>query len=580
MTHAATQTPSELDAALHRYERLGRPSLPLRGYRCDRLPGRARRGLYRAADGAPVFEPDGHILSWEPSGDRSHIAVQCAAAADEEAVLVIVDAATGDVTEFEDVRCRYDPMLWDTASSRLSTVAAGSLVDVDVDSMTVVAVEDLPDGRWRLFPGGRDGLLTHSRPGRPTAIVDRATRTRIGQALAVTAIVDCGGQAVYGDGRGLYAIDPNTGRRLWAWSDPDVTPTGVAVSDDRLVVSGVRYGRSVVLEIVDGVVVDDIDPETTLGPVTVSALGRADGAAVPVDATAGVTVLVESFTVPPTQMSLDDLRNGERLASSAAVRRLTVRADDGADLSVVVAEPEAEGPRPMILTCYGGFGVCALPEFEPTAAAWIESGGSYAVAQVRGGGEYGPAWRAAGYGAVKRRGVDDLMCIARGLVAAGVTTPELLVLAGASHGGVLAASCAFGAPDVCAGVVATAAPLDLTRLDEHPLGHRWAAEFGADGTAEGDARLTSLSPLHRAARLTDTDVDTVPAFLGVVLGQDSRVSGDATRRTVEAVHASGARAELAEYDDAGHGGNHLDALHAMGVDLLAFAAEATNGSTS
>lgn len=567
-------TRSELDAALHRYEQLGRTTLPSHGYRCGRLPGRTRRGLYRVADGAPVFEPDGHILSWAPADDRSHIAVQVAVAADEDAVLVIVDAVSGAVAEFDDLRCRYDPMLWDPTSSRLSMVASGRLVDVDVDSMAVVGVDDLPEGRWRLFPGGPDGLLTHSRSGLPTRIVDRATRNQIAQAPAVTTIVDCGGQAVYGDGRGLHAIEPTSGRSLWTWSDPDITPTTTAVSGDRLLVAGVRCGRSAVLEIVDGVVVDDVDLEAVLGPVTVSALAAADA-----DATGGrFAMLVESFTVPPIQLSLADVRGGDAGASSESVRRLTIPADDGVDLSVVVAVPDVDGPRPMILTCYGGFGVCALPEFEPTAAAWVENGGSYAVAQVRGGGEYGAAWRAAGYGAAKQRGVDDLVCIARGLVTAGLTTPDRLVLAGASHGGVLAASGAFGAPESCAGVVATAAPLDLTRLDEHPLGHRWAAEFGADRTLEGDERLVSLSPLHRAARLAGAE--NIPVLLGIVLGEDTRVSGDATRRTVDVLRDIGARAELVEYQGAGHGGNHVDVLHAMGARLLAFAAETTSGRVS
>ncbi|WOC13552.1 prolyl oligopeptidase family serine peptidase [Gordonia sp. MP11Mi] len=565
MTWTRARSTTGLAAALHRWERVGRRSLPIDGFELVRLPGQARRGLYLAANHVPVLEPDGHILAWSAAPDRSSIAVQLAASADEDAALVIVDVASGTTIEFGDVRCRYDPMLWDRTSSRLSVVAEGSLVDVDVPGERVAGVDVLPVGRWRLFPGGEDGLLAHSRPGRPTTILDRSTKTEIAQARAVTTIVDCDGAAVYGDGRGLHAIAPASGRRLWDWCDPDITPTGIAVSGDRLLVAGVRAGRGVLAEVVSGVQIDEIDPEDSLGPVTVSAVAAAHD---------GFVVLVESFTRPPTPIRLDDVRGGRRPASPTSTRWLTVPADDGTDLSVAVAAPAGDDrPRPMILTCYGGFGQCALPEFEPTAAAWVESGRSYAVAQVRGGGERGAAWRAAGYGPRKRRGVDDLTCVARGLVESGLTTPDLLVLAGASHGGVLAASSAFGAPDTCAAVVATAAPLDLTRLDEHPLGHRWADEFGADGTVAGDARLASLSPLHRAGRLARAD--NVPAFLGIVLGEDTRVAADATRRVVDTLRDVGGDAELWRRDDAGHGGNHLDALHAMGARLLAFAADTT-----
>ncbi|MGI0520627.1 prolyl oligopeptidase family serine peptidase, partial [Microbacterium maritypicum] len=127
--------------------------------------------------------------------------------------------------------------------------------------------------------------------------------------------------------------------------------------------------------------------------------------------------------------------------------------------------------------------------------------------------------------------------VARGLIAAGITRPDLLVLAGASLGGVIAAGCAIEHPELCAGFVTTAAPLDLLALDDHPLGARWRAEFGDDGTPGSRARLRTLSPLAQAEALP---VGTpIPSYLGVVLGEDTRVLARDTHRMVEALQQAG-----------------------------------------
>lgn len=633
----APETVPALDAALTEWEHHGRPGLPDRGFALSRLPGRGRRGIYRVGDASsggdpvPVFEPEGHILRMAPSPDGRRIAVQLAERADEDAALVLVDTATGDVRTYTEVRCRYDPVLWSEDSSRVELVAGGTrrFVELDAESGEVRTSAAPPDVRLRLFPGGERGLLAESRPGAPTVLTDRATGAVLGTFPAVVRVLGAGGGALVDTGRRITALDVHDGAERWSWEDASLRGTSVAALGGGalrdVLVSGVRAGRSVLVRIREGEAVDD-------RPVT---YGGEPAVATEVGADAGLFhALIEGPVLPPRVVAADELlpraarreqgaflpegraappprsraadehpredRRAEHrtlggsgratrpaTATQGAPRppspwartaRLDLPADDGADVPVVVTSPvDAAGPTPLILTCYGGFGVPSLAAFEPTVPAWVGHGGRYAIAQIRGGGEHGAAWREAGRGAAKARGIDDLAAVARGLVAAGLTRPELLVLAGASHGGVVAASCALGSPGLCAGVVSTAAPLDLLNLAAHPLGRHWIGEFGGPDGAERDDRLRRISPLHRAKSLP-TGATGLPRFLGIVLDEDSRVAADDTAAVVDALRRVGGDAALWRAPRTGHGGNHLDSLHLLGATVLSFAATATRSA--
>jgi dipeptidyl aminopeptidase/acylaminoacyl peptidase len=560
-----------IDTALAKWERHGRPGLPENGFALSRPPGRRRQGIYRVDTGSPVIEPEGHILRMAPSPDGSTVCVQIAERADEDAALGLVDTATGALRLYPRFRCRYDPMLWEDDSSGVELVAgrSHSLVRLDARTGRTTASAVAPDTRLRLFPGGRRGLLAESRPGRPSRLVDRDTGAELAEFTAIVRVLTAGDDVVVDDGARLQCLDPGNGARKWCWEDPDLRVTSFAVLGQDVVAVGVRAGRSVIVRLVRGSVA--VRREVTY---------RGDPAvATGVSADAGrFHALVEGPVLPPrvvpAEELLSDRRAPVRRQTPARTERHVLTAEDGAGVPVVVTSPTgAEGPAPLILTCYGGFGVPSLPVFEPTVPAWVEHGGRYAIAQVRGGGEHGPAWRQAGRGLAKGRGIDDLTAVARGLVEAGLTRPDLLVLAGASHGGVLATSCALGTPDLCAGVVSTAAPLDLLNLAAHPLGQRWAGEFGASDTPEGIEHLRRISPLHRARALASGTVP--PRFLGIVLAEDSRVAADDTLAVAEALSRAGGSATVWRAPGTGHGGNHLDSLHRLGATVLSFAATAT-----
>ncbi len=558
-----------LEHALTRHEHHGRPSLPVEGFTLSRADGRPRRGIHRI-DGTAVIEPEGHLHRIFPSPDRRLIAVEWAPSADENAVLGIVDVAAGTLRLHDEIRLRYDNVLWAAHSRSLDVIASrdGMMVTLNVETGLSQSSPHSSEARLRLFSGGSTGLCACSSPLRGTTLVDRATGTALGRWPALRRAEPLDDAVVVWHSAGIDAVEGD-GTTLWRWRDPLAQITDVAVQGERVIVLAVAEGRSVLIDLVDGVEEQRIPAVAGADDVrTATMIGVDDGV---------LRLGVEGPLSPP---QIVERAPGSTAVAPGAGERIgtTVRHDfpagDGAVVSVhVTSPPGASGPVPVILTCYGGFGVAHLPLFEPTIPAWVGFGGAYASAQLRGGGERGEAWRASGHGEHKARTVADLAVAARGLIDAGITRPDLLVLAGASLGGVVAAACAVAHPDLFAGFVTTAAPLDLLALDEHPLGSRWRAEFGDDGTPESHARLRALSPLALAEKLTTGSA--VPAYLGIALGEDTRVLARDTHRMVDALQRAGGSARLCTAADAGHGTNESAVLHELGIAVLDFAAEIT-----
>ncbi|OBA39587.1 hypothetical protein A5767_03210 [Rhodococcus sp. 852002-51564_SCH6189132-a] len=576
MTSSSFPINDALDAALARWEQYGRPGTPDTGFVLSRLPGRRTRGIYVAGSEQPIFEPDAHILAMSPAPDGRRIALQLAERADEDGVLAVLDTTSGNLRHYNDIHCRYEPMQWTPDARSLAVVARSPqrLVQVDVvhDEVTVEPVAG--DARCRLFSAGIHMLLAESRPASPTRLIRLDNSARLGSFPSITGVfgINDGDVLVYG-GNALHVLDAHSGVERWRWMDPAVRLTAVTVTGDTVHASAVRAGASVLLRLAHGTVIDEWPVNSGGSVASITDLG-ADG---------GRTyVVIEAPAVPPHVVTVDERTRGGGAATVAGdfeTVRHEFAADDGETLTVVVTSPKGlTGPAPTILTCYGGFGVPDLPVFEPTIPAWVESRGRYATAHIRGGGEHGEQWRRAGYGAGKRRGIDDLADAARGLAGADLTNPELLVLAGASHGGTVVASCALDHRGICTGFATTAAPLDLLSLEKHPLGRIWLDEFGDTSSPEGTQELRAISPLHRA-KMIDPE-HRLPRFLGIVLAEDSRVNPDDSYALASVLREAGAEALVWEAPHAGHGSNHLDSLHSMGSVLLSFAAHTTRRTRS
>ena len=162
----------------------------------------------------------------------------------------------------------------------------------------------------------------------------------------------------------------------------------------------------------------------------------------------------------------------------------------------VVASRAGAGPRPALLTGYGGFGIHPDAAYSPTALAWVDAGGVYALASLRGGGEEGEAWHRAGNRDHKQNVFDDFHAAAQALVDTGTTTADQLAILGGSNGGLLVGAALTQRPERYRAVVCSAPLLDMVRYERFSLGRTWNDEYGTadDPDAAGLAALVLPLP--------------------------------------------------------------------------------------
>ena len=238
------------------------------------------------------------------------------------------------------------------------------------------------------------------------------------------------------------------------------------------------------------------------------------------------------------------------------------------------ADVALSGPRPTLLYGYGGFNVPVLADFRAAFAGWLSAGGVLAVANLRGGSEYGAAWHDAGRLEHKQNVFDDFAAVGDHLVAAGVTTHEQLALHGGSNGGLLVAATMLQRPDLAAAVVPAVGVLDMLRFHRFTIGAAWIADYGSPDDPEMFETLLAYSPLHNVE-----DGRAYPATLVLTGDHDDRVvPAHSFKFTAALQRAQGGDAPvLARIEtSAGHGlGKAADVVAAETADLLAFAAEHT-----
>lgn len=259
------------------------------------------------------------------------------------------------------------------------------------------------------------------------------------------------------------------------------------------------------------------------------------------------------------------------------IRRITYESLDGTPVRMYLispaAGPHAPGPRPTLLTAYGGFGASCLPAYSPTILAWVRAGGTYAIANVRGGGEQGTDWHAAGRGPNKPNAFADFIAAATWLIDHRWTTPRQLAIKGASHSGLMVAAALTQRPDLFAAVACSAAVLDMVRYPYFGLGPWWVTEFGDPDQADQFDTLLGYSPYHRVR-----PGSAYPAVLLISPHHDARVDSMHTRKMTAALqHAttSGNPILLRYEEGVGHGPRAASRWSALQADILAFCAAHT-----
>jgi prolyl oligopeptidase len=263
--------------------------------------------------------------------------------------------------------------------------------------------------------------------------------------------------------------------------------------------------------------------------------------------------------------------------SDIDVRQVAYDSLDGTTVRMFVLRRRGvEGPTPTILYGYGGFGISLTPAYAATIQTWLEAGGTYAVANLRGGGEEGEDWHRAGMREHKQRVFDDFHAAADRLIADDVTRPELLAIHGGSNGGLLVGAALTQRPERYRAVVCSAPLLDMVRYEEHGLGRLWTDEYGSVADPEQLRWLLAYSPYHQVREGT-----AYPAVLFSAYASDTRVDPLHPRKMTAALQAATASDPtthpilLRLETEVGHAGRAVSRAVGSSADALAFTAWAT-----
>ncbi|GIF26274.1 prolyl oligopeptidase [Actinoplanes tereljensis] len=229
------------------------------------------------------------------------------------------------------------------------------------------------------------------------------------------------------------------------------------------------------------------------------------------------------------------------------VRQFFAVSADGTRVPYFVVGADAAGPT--LLTGYGGFEISWTPGYDGvTGRGWLARGGTYVVANIRGGGEYGPDWHRAAQRENRPRAFEDFAAVAEDLVARGITTPGQLGIEGGSNGGLLMGVMLTRYPELFGAVVATVPLLDMRRYTELLAGRSWIAEYGDPGVEADWAYLREFSPYQnvRPGR-------SYPPVLLITSTRDDRVHPGHARKMLARLREHGYDAAYYENVEGGHG---------------------------
>ncbi|BDU15250.1 prolyl oligopeptidase family serine peptidase [Lysobacter auxotrophicus] len=254
-------------------------------------------------------------------------------------------------------------------------------------------------------------------------------------------------------------------------------------------------------------------------------------------------------------------------ASSSVIEQHFATSKDGTRVPYFLVRPEdlkLDGTAPTLLYGYGGFEISLTPAYSGSVGkGWLEKGGVYAVANIRGGGEYGPRWHQAALKANRHKAYEDFAAVAQDLIARKVTSTPHLGIQGGSNGGLLTGNMLTQYPELFGAVVVQVPLLDMKRYSHLLAGASWMAEYGDPDTADWDY-IRTFSPYH----LFDAK-KTYPPALFMTSTRDDRVHPGHARKMAAKMLEAGKDVRYYENIEGGHGGsaNNAQAAH---MSALAF----------
>ena len=568
--------------------------------------------------------------TWQPSKEGDLLAYMLSEAGTEESVLRVMDVTTGEIVDGPIDRVRFSPIAWLPGGESyyyvrqidpelvpdhelsfhrrvwLHRVGTDPQTDVMIfgEGRTITnyyGVTVSRDGHW-LEISSAEG----TEPRNDLWIADLTTSPLESPALIdVQVDVDAQTSFLFGrDGRAYVGTDRDAPRGRIAVTDPN-TPTvefwidlipedPTAVLNDFAILDGDELERPLMAvswtrHTVGELTLHDLETGERIGEIPLPGVGTMGGLIERPEGGPVVWFVYTDYTTLPCVYTYDARTGAVELFASPPgtvdvppvySRQITYTSVDGTQVRMFILSPTAEPDRPRatILYGYGGFGIPMQPGYSATALAWVEAGGVYAVASLRGGGEEGEEWHRDGMLGSKQNVYDDFHAAAEWLIDQGWTTPEKLAINGGSNGGLLVGAALTQRPELYGTVVCVAPLLDMVRYVVVPpgqkyLGPSWTVEYGDPEIPEELDWLLAYSPYHRVAGDT-----AYPATLFLVFDNDSRTDPMHGRKLCAALqHATTGTRPILMRSEAGvgHGARSMSRSIEESAEMLAFTAKWT-----
>ena len=280
--------------------------------------------------------------------------------------------------------------------------------------------------------------------------------------------------------------------------------------------------------------------------------------------------LTSTDFLSPTTLSIVEVGNAPEVlksnpvffdGSQDVIEQHFATSKDGTQVPYFLVRPKnlkLDGKTPTLLYGYGGFEISLTPSYSGAIGkGWLEKGGVYVLANIRGGGEYGPRWHQAALKANRHKAYEDFAAIADDLVARKITSPRHLGTMGGSNGGLLMGNMLTQYPEKFGAIVVQVPLLDMKRYNHLLAGASWMAEYGNPDTSDWDF-IQTFSPYH----LFDASKD-YPPTLFTTSTKDDRVHPAHARKMMAKMEAAGKNVRYYENIEGGHGGaaNNAQAAH-------------------
>jgi prolyl oligopeptidase len=544
-----------------------------------------------------AWSSDGSVAlgGWEPSWDGRRVAYQVKPNNSDEAILHVIAVETGEVSDVDRIPgAKYASPSWtpDGAGFYYTWIPTDPAIPVDARP----GWQEVRFHRLGEDPA-RDAVI-RPRNGDPTTFVG-AQVSRDGRLLVVTLAHGWSATDVWvRDLRGgpaaplvpvavgrphIYDVLPHAGRLFIRtndgaslWRVVEVDPSRPApehwtevVAESAATLQGFGVvGGHLALSYLERAA-SRLEIRTLAGEpvrtITLPALGIASQPSGEEDGDEAFFSF-ESFTIP-REIHRTSVRSGDTALwfkldvpvdpSRFEISRVMFPSKDGTQVSMFIVHAKGvklDGSSPTLLFGYGGFQVPMTPEFKASIYPWLERGGVWALANLRGGSEYGEAWHQGGMRERKQNTFDDFIAAAEYLVREGWTSPARLAIQGGSNGGLLVGAAMTQRPDLFRVVLCEVPLLDMIRYHRFGSGRTWIEEYGSAEDPELFRAILAYSPYHRVEEGT-----LYPATLLLSADADDRVDPLHARKFAAALqHASRGGPVLLRIErNAGHGGADL-----------------------